>query len=114
MKTFLGLMATVVLGVVSEQHVLFDFTKSRPDWFKYPKDLQAGPKGDNKTMPTYCVHYQHYIAGWVQTNFTNPEKGNNWEGYSVCDVGYPNVNNWLRMPFIERGEYNRIVIEVNI
>ena len=50
----------------------------------------------------------------MQTNFTNPEKGNNWEGYSVCDVGYPNVNNWLRMPFIERGEYNRIVIEVNI
>ena len=51
MKTFLGLMATVVLGVVSEQHVLFDSTKSRPDWFKYPKDLKAGPKGDNKTLP---------------------------------------------------------------
>ena len=60
------------------------------------------------------MRYQHFIAGWVQTNFTNPEKGNNWEGYSVCDVGYPNVNNWLRTPFIERGEYNRIVIEVNI
>ena len=50
----------------------------------------------------------------MRTNFTNTEKGNDWEGYSVCDVGYPNVNNWLRMPFIERGEYNRIVIEVNI
>ena len=55
MKTFLGLMATVVLGVVSEQHVLFDSTKSRPDWFKYPKDLKAGPKGDNKTLPHNCV-----------------------------------------------------------
>ena len=55
MKTFLGLMATVVLGVVSEQHVLFDSTKSRPDWFKYPKDHKAGPKGDNKTLPHNCV-----------------------------------------------------------
>ena len=53
MQIFLDLMATVVVGVVSEQHVLFDSTKSRPDWFKYPKDLQAGPKGDIKTM----LHY---------------------------------------------------------
>ena len=53
MKTFLGLMATVVVGVVSEQQILFDSTKSRPDWFKYSKDLKAGPKGDNKTMPHY-------------------------------------------------------------
>ena len=30
----------------------------------------------------------------------------------VCDVAYNNVNNWLWTPFIERGEANRIYIEI--
>ena len=30
----------------------------------------------------------------------------------VCDVAYNNVNNWLWTPFIERGNANRIYIEI--
>ena len=56
--------------------------------------------------------YPLFIAGWVEESFTNFDKGINWRSYVVCDVGYPNVNNWLWTPFIERGEANRIYIEV--
>ena len=42
MKTFLGLMATVVLGVVSEQHVLFD---------SIPKTLRL----DLKVTTRHCL-----------------------------------------------------------
>ena len=79
----------------AEQHVLLDSTKeSMLDWYKYPKGPQS---------PT---------PGWVEESFTNFDKGINWRSYVVCDVGYPNVNNWLWTPFIERGEANRIYIEI--
>jgi len=95
MRAFLCLAATLVAGVVAEQHILLDSTKeSMLDWFKYPKGPQS---------PT---------PGWVEESFTNFDKGINWRSYVVCDVGYPNVNNWLWTPFIERGEANRIYIEV--
>jgi len=92
-------LAVVVLGLLGgvsgEQHVLLDSTKeSMLDWFKYPK----GP-----SSPT---------PGWVEESFTNFEKGINWRSYVVCDVIYNNVNNWLWTPFIERGEANRIYIEI--
>ena len=78
-----------------EQHILLDSTKeSMLDWYKYPKGPQS---------PT---------PGWVEESFTNFDKGINWRSYVVCDVGYPNVNNWLWTPFIERGEANRIYIEI--
>ena len=64
-------------------------------------------------QPRYLT-YLLFIAGWVEESFTNFDKGINWRSYVVCDVGYPNVNNWLWTPFIERGEANRIYIEVNI
>jgi len=95
MRAYLGVVATLVVGVASEQHILLDSTKeSMLDWFKYPKGPQS---------PT---------PGWVEESFTNFDKGINWRSYVVCDVGYPNVNNWLWTPFIERGEANRIYIEV--
>ena len=79
----------------AEQHILLDSTKeSMLDWYKYPKGPQS---------PT---------PGWVEESFTNFDKGINWRSYVVCDVGYPNVNNWLWTPFIERGEANRIYIEI--
>ncbi len=48
----------------------------------------------------------------MEESFTNFEKGINWRSYVVCDVAYNNVNNWLWTPFIERGEANRIYIEI--
>ena len=59
------------------------------------------------TNGCYCCCFQ-----WVEESFTNFEKGINWRSYVVCDVAYNNVNNWLWTPFIERGEANRIYIEV--
>ncbi|KAL1465481.1 hypothetical protein WDU94_005052 [Cyamophila willieti] len=49
---------------------------------------------------------------WIEESFTNFEKGINWRSYVVCDVAYHNVNNWLWTPFIERGNANRIYIEI--
>ncbi|CAB0014611.1 unnamed protein product, partial [Nesidiocoris tenuis] len=56
----------------------------------------------------------HSIVGseWVEESFTNFEKGINWRSYVVCDVAYNSVNNWLWTPFIERGDANRIYIEI--
>jgi len=94
-KGGLGVLLVMVCCVGGEQHILLDSTKeSMLDWFKYPKGPQS---------PT---------PGWVEESFTNFDKGINWRSYVVCDVGYPNVNNWLWTPFIERGEANRIYIEV--
>jgi Eph receptor B1 len=95
MWTFLVLLTSLVQWTFSEQHILLDSTKeSMLDWTKYPHGPQA---------PT---------PGWVEESFTNFEKGINWRSYVVCDVGYPNVNNWLWTPFIERGQANRIHIEI--
>ncbi|UYV81968.1 EPHA5 [Cordylochernes scorpioides] len=49
---------------------------------------------------------------WVEESFTNFDQGINWRSYVVCDVAYNSVNNWLWTPFIDRGEANRIAIEV--
>jgi len=85
-----------IVGLINaEQHILLDSTKeSMLDWYKYPKGPQS---------PT---------PGWVEESFTNFDKGINWRSYVVCDVGYPNVNNWLWTPFIERGDAHRIYIEI--
>ena len=61
----------------------------------------------------HCVFlFCFYFLQWVEESFTNFEKGINWRSYVVCDVAYNNVNNWLWTPFIERGEANRIYIEI--
>ena len=49
---------------------------------------------------------------WVEESFTNFAKGINWRSYVVCDVAHQSVNNWLWTPFIERGEAERMYIEL--
>uniref|UniRef100_A0A8D8YG78 receptor protein-tyrosine kinase n=1 Tax=Cacopsylla melanoneura TaxID=428564 RepID=A0A8D8YG78_9HEMI len=89
------LLALLASYVASEQVVLLD-TATEPtlEWTRYPYGPQA-------TTP-----------GWIEESFTNFEKGINWRSYVVCDVAYHNVNNWLWTPFIERGNANRIYIEI--
>ena len=61
----------------------------------------------------FCFVFKFFFfLQWVEESFTNFEKGINWRSYVVCDVAYNNVNNWLWTPFIERGEANRIYIEI--
>ena len=46
MRIYLGVVATLVAGVASEQHILLDSTKeSMLDWFKYPKGPQSPTPG---------------------------------------------------------------------
>ncbi|XP_075223132.1 eph receptor tyrosine kinase [Lycorma delicatula] len=79
----------------AEQVVLLDTsTEETLEWTRYP----YGPQGNT--------------PGWVEESFTNFEKGINWRSYVVCDVAYHNVNNWLWTPFVERGNANRIYIEL--
>ena len=49
---------------------------------------------------------------WSEESYTNFEKGINWRSHVVCDVAFTDVNNWLWTPFIERGEAERIYIEL--
>jgi len=82
-------------GSWGRQHILLDSTKEQMlDWTKYPH-------GPNSPTP-----------GWVEESFTNFDKGINWRSYVVCDVSYPDVNNWLWTPFIERGDAHRIYIDI--
>lgn len=86
---------TLFTPIQSKEVVLLDTTQeSILEWTRYPYGPQA---------PT---------PGWVEESFTNFEKDINWRSYVVCDVAFNNMNNWLWTPFIERGEANRIYIEV--
>lgn len=64
-------------------------------WTKYP---DGGP--------------QTRTPGWVEESFTNFERGINWRSFVVCDVAFNSVNNWLWTPYIERGDANRLYIEI--
>lgn len=79
----------------AEDVVLLDTSREATlQWTSYPYGPQAN------------------TPGWVEESFTNFEKGINWRSYVVCDVAYNNVNNWLWTPFVERGNANRIYIEI--
>jgi len=58
------------------------------------------------------IYILWFFFQWVEESFTNFQKGINWRSYVVCDVAYSNANNWLWTPFIDRGEANRIYIEI--
>lgn len=76
--------------------VLLDTTEqSSLGWTKYP---DGGPA--TRT------------PGWVEESFTNFERGINWRSFVVCDVAFNSVNNWLWTPYIERGDANRLYIEI--
>ncbi|XP_066905253.1 ephrin type-B receptor 1-B isoform X4 [Halyomorpha halys] len=97
MSRFLLLAAAVCLPaiIIAEQVVLLDTSREATlQWTSYPYGPQAN------------------TPGWVEESFTNFEKGINWRSYVVCDVAYNNVNNWLWTPFVERGNANRIYIEI--
>ncbi|XP_070493970.1 ephrin type-B receptor 1-B isoform X2 [Chironomus tepperi] len=79
-----------------DQVVLLDTTKEATlEWTSYP----YGPQAQR--------------PGWIEESFTNYGKGINWRSYVVCDVAYPDVNNWLWSPFIDRGPANRLYIEIH-
>ena len=51
MRAYMGVVAALVAGVASEQHILLDSTKeSMLDWFKYPKGPQSPTPGKSPKM----------------------------------------------------------------
>ncbi|CAG9767808.1 unnamed protein product [Ceutorhynchus assimilis] len=92
----LPFLAILIQWSTAEQVVLLDTTAEEAslDWTRFPYGPQAN------------------TPGWVEESFTNFQKGINWRSYVVCDVAYNNANNWLWTPFIDRGEANRIYIEI--
>uniref|UniRef100_A0A0K2UVZ0 receptor protein-tyrosine kinase n=1 Tax=Lepeophtheirus salmonis TaxID=72036 RepID=A0A0K2UVZ0_LEPSM len=89
----------LLLGILSfsqwahgEIHVLLDSTKeAQLDWNRFPS---SG------------------TPGWVEESYTDFDKSINWRCYVACDVGYPNVNNWLRTPLVRSRGVARLYIEI--
>lgn len=63
-------------------------------WTKYPDAPQAR------------------TPGWSEESFLNLARGINWRSFVVCDIGFNSVNNWLWTPYLERGNANRLYIEM--
>src|SRR4051812_26067691 len=53
-----------------------------------------------------------FLFQWLEESYTNGQNGANWRTYVACDVRKDYVNNWLRTPFIQRGDANRLSIEL--
>lgn len=88
----LTLFTQVILGV---EKSLFDSTRYHAElnW-----DKQAF--GDSLELP-----------GWKEQSFSR-KNGDVWRVHFVCDIASANPNNWLRLPFIDRDEANRLTIKL--
>ena len=58
-------------------------------------------------------NFLYFFPQWTEESFTNFQKNINWRSYVVCDVHHSNVNNWLWSPPIDRGNANRLYIEIH-
>ena len=118
MRTHPSLVTTLVMGVMSEQHILLDSSKdSMWEWFKYPKGPGAPTPGDSTTfIIVWMIDIFLSFTGFLSVNFINTEGGVDPESVVACDIGYHegDVNNLMWTPFIERGEASRIYVEVDI
>ncbi|RUS79483.1 hypothetical protein EGW08_012751, partial [Elysia chlorotica] len=50
--------------------------------------------------------------GWMDVSVFLPEADRNVEAYSTCAVQSPNVDNWLRLPFVGREGANSLHISI--
>jgi len=48
---------------------------------------------------------------WREASYTN-KQGDVYRVYTVCNVAVASVDNWLRTPYITRGDANRIYVEI--
>ncbi|XP_059144236.1 ephrin type-B receptor 2-like [Physella acuta] len=95
----IGLLNSVIV-VYSKEVVLLDSSvesRSRPSlgWTTYKSDTRAG-ESEN--------------LGWMEA--TVNKAGETLRTYSSCYVKTSNVDNWLRLPFVERGEANSLHIDL--
>uniref|UniRef100_A0A914WM81 Eph LBD domain-containing protein n=1 Tax=Plectus sambesii TaxID=2011161 RepID=A0A914WM81_9BILA len=51
-------------------------------------------------------------AGWLEETWRTKDTNENRRAYVVCNVDQPNVDNWLRTPWIERGQAGRLRVEM--
>ena len=48
---------------------------------------------------------------WTEISW-NTDSGETRRSYTVCNVDAQGVNNWLRMPYLSRGDANHLYIEI--
>jgi hypothetical protein len=51
------------------------------------------------------------LPGWKEQSFSQ-QNGDVWRVHFVCDISSGNPNNWLRLPFIQREDANRINVKL--
>ncbi len=51
------------------------------------------------------------LPGWKEQSFSQ-KNGDVWRVHFVCDISSGNPNNWLRLPFIQREDANRLNIKL--
>ena len=49
---------------------------------------------------------------WRERSYTEEDSGDTVRIYTACNVDLDNVDNWLRTPYIARGNANRLYIEM--
>ncbi|CAF0783960.1 unnamed protein product [Brachionus calyciflorus] len=89
------LIALIVPTILAVEKYLFDSTQYQGElnW-----DKEAF--GDSLELP-----------GWKEQSFSQ-KNGDVWRVHFVCDIASSNPNNWLRLPFIDRDEANRLTIKL--
>jgi hypothetical protein len=51
------------------------------------------------------------LPGWKEQSFSQ-KNGDVWRVHFVCDISSSNPNNWLRLPFIQLEEAQRLIIKL--
>lgn len=49
---------------------------------------------------------------WQEETYRSDSLNLNHEAYATCMVEHPNLENWLLLPYLDKGEANRIYAEV--
>lgn len=89
------ILSVIIQFTLGAEKILFDSTRFHAElnW-----DKQAF--GDSLELP-----------GWKEQSFSR-KNGDVWRVHFVCDIASANPNNWLRLPFIDRDEANRLTIKI--
>ncbi|KAF6032810.1 hypothetical protein EB796_008855 [Bugula neritina] len=69
------------------------------DWTVYPEDGSGPADLQNPT--------------WVFTSWTNPETHKVHQGLHICSVADREVDNWIRMPYIELPDVTNVFVNVS-
>lgn len=67
----------------------------------------------DKSQLLWTTNSPNTEEGWLEESFTNVREGSNMRSYVTCELEKENVDNWVRMPYLERKGAKRLSIEVH-